>query len=202
MTLHTRIAVLAPIPVRELFEFVNRELLHTADTIVEDEENTSFDIDHFKATGERRWLPNGTWNLGNKGGQGFDAWFWIEYRPDGPLRSEDVYEEDDGPRYVIDPAMALEINFDTGYAFKDSATGAGCGDLHAWYITRLAEWFAERHVEWSWYNEFTGEWHGEDLSALTALDRFGRHELGDPSKLAQAARRGEVLGLRWTTTGA
>jgi len=201
MTLHTRIAVLAPVPVRELFEFVNTELLRAIDPVTVNQENTDFDSDHFAATGERRRIPNGTRELGNKVGQGFDAWFWIDYRPDGPLHPKPLYldencDETDEPvewaedgepsqLHLSEPAMALEINFDTGYAFDRD--GAGCGDLHAYYITRLADWFAERGVDWSWYDEFAGEWHGNDLSELTRLYAGTRRCFGDPAKLQAVA---------------
>lgn len=194
MTLHTRMAILAPVPLDELHRFVNTECLgidHDSAELVHEANTPIFDREHFEATrtGEKdergieiaewRWLPDGTWDMGNRIGQGFPAWFWMTYRPDGPLRAAQTYYADgDGDHEVTDaalvtheycepgctdaheanPPMAVELNFDTAYGYT-SPQGFGCSVLHALYIVRIGRWLAARRVSWRWYNEFTGEWH-------------------------------------------
>jgi len=211
VTLHTRIAVLEPVPVKELFDWINTNLLGALNPRSAHKELSDFDIDHFRATqtgekdergvliGERRWIPNGEWEYTNLPGQNLGAWHWITYRPDGPLipkqlyydsehdeTEEEVYwasnEGEEPYLHLANPAAALMIHFDTAYGFKGKL-GGGCGSLHAAYIVKLADWFAQRGVGWSWYDEFAGDWHGEDLSALTkpygeAHGCFGDPELG------------------------
>ena len=202
MTLHTRIATLAPFNLRELHQFVNDELLGLRGRPVKiaDKDNTRFDRAHFEATrtgqkdargvevGERRWVPDGTRELGNEVGQGFAAWFWIDYRPDGWLHPTPVYYDEhydetyepvewaeDGEPPTLhesNPAMCVELNFDTAYGYKHP-TGYGCGTLHAIYIARLGAWFDERRIEWCWYNEFTDEWH-DGYDGLSGLVDSGR----------------------------
>jgi len=78
--------------------------------------------------------------------------------------------------------MAVEVNFDTAYGYK-AANDAGCGDLHAAFIVRIGEWLDARGVDWSWYNEFTGDWHGRDVTSMTQRDQYGHLLFGDPPTL-------------------
>jgi hypothetical protein len=191
MTLHTRIAVLDPVPLEELFAWVNSTLIHTRpDTAQYNREEEMFDLDHFVATGgqdggERRYVPDnsGNWTMGNEMDQGYDAAFWIDYRLDGALHPEPLYYDadyehtteavywapEDGADLVLhpaSPAMVAELNFDTTYGYREGELG--CGELHACYILAIGEWLSARGASMSWYNEFTGEWHPgtENLGGL------------------------------------
>lgn len=201
MTLHTRMAAMQPFPVRELLDYVNAELLRAKDPEIKDEDNTKFDLAHFEATktgeknekgieiGERRWIPDGTRQLGNRLGQGFGAWFWMDYRPDGMLRDKPVYydeNEDETEEPVVwksdgqvHPStwhipMCVEINFDTTYGYK--VAGAGCADLHAYMIIKIGEWLDARQIDWYWFDEFRGEWHHQLDDGK--LEQFGTAERG------------------------
>jgi hypothetical protein len=216
MTLHTRMAVLEPVPVKELFDWINAELLGAPDAKYKHEELTDFDSELFKATqtgekdergvliGERRWIPNGKWEYSNDPGQGLGAWMWVKYRPDGPLHPKPLYydsdyDETDEPVYwasdeedeqeptlhLSEPAMALEINFDTAYGYG-RGEGYGCGDLHAAMIVRIGEWLDARGVGWLWYNEFYGTWHERDDHSYSETNEHGHFRLGDPA-LGEAA---------------
>ena len=223
MTLHTRIAVLQPVPVRELFDWVNANLLGVSQE-PEVKEETRFDLEHFKATsshwpdkrdGEQRDVPtnSGKWSISNAPGIGAPAWFWIDYTIEGSLYPEAIYydENSDETTEVTEelsqPACALTVHFDTQYSYQ--VEGAGCGDLHAWLIVEIANWLAGRGVGYSWYDEFTGDWHGEDLEALTRRyhpedprndNHFGNPELGRLRKVTDYVSVPHTEGI--ITTGA
>lgn len=101
-------------------------------------------------------------------GQGLPGLLYVYHGPDGgPLRSDG---EPDAP------AGFVEASLDTAYGYRAS-NGATCGDLHAWFVTRLGEWLDERGVKWSWYDESADEWH----EGADGLDDFGDTSIGAPA---------------------
>jgi hypothetical protein len=103
MTLNTRIAVLQPVPVKELFDWVNTNLLKAENPMTYDEQEHAHDYAAWKAAGGGKAdlrqfqipIEGAHWTMGNQMGQGFAAIFEIEYRPDGPLYAEDEYYYDE-----------------------------------------------------------------------------------------------------------
>jgi hypothetical protein len=115
-------------------------------------------------------------------GQGLAAWCIVNYAVDGPIHhyTEGFAKElkDDDPEW--EPPWynehCVDITFDTAYGYK-SPSGAGCSDLHAWFIRELAVLFEEKGVKkWVWNQEFTGEWYGPD-DPVTHLGTPTRGEL-------------------------
>jgi hypothetical protein len=186
MTLHTRVAILDPVNVHELFEWGNRNLLKLGDRVpvTYDKQDSMIDCKAWIAAGRdydkldefSQTIEDGKWTIGNELGQGFDAIFDIDYRTDGPLYPNDTFY--DSEEELENPACFAMMSFDTAYGYNDD--GVGCGDLHARYIVQLWHHLAEKDVRLRWYNEFDGEWYDtlEDLdnrltrSGHTAVDWF------------------------------
>lgn len=107
--------------------------------------------------------PTGPHSLGHPAGIGLNAWLLIYYRPDGPLATEDEFEEyeyDDEP-YCTQRACYLEVSLDTAYGYNDAF--GGCSALHARYLFELGEWLDEQGIAWGWKDEFSGEvYQGDD----------------------------------------
>lgn len=108
-------------------------------------------------------------------GQGLPAWLWVHYATDGPLRIWDEerlgWEHDPNFSPPWFDEHCLRVNVDTGYAYK-TPEGAGCRDLHAWFLASMIGWLEGQGVtKWVWQNEFTGEYH-DSQEAL--------YDLGDP----------------------
>lgn len=152
MTLHTRFVITDKgADPREVFE-VNR--------LIVDCPESKFDVE-----------PG---SISNHLGQGFDAWMWVDYGD--PLPRGECYcreYREDGDMESIcsscrSPEAYIEVNWDTAYGYRTER--GGCGDLHAGYITLMAEWCDRRGLGWRWYNEFAGTWH----QTLGELDGFGR----------------------------
>lgn len=165
----THIAILGAVPLKELFEH-GRTLLGADDSI------TWEDKEHFSDPGAR--------SIFNNLGQGLPGIWNIAYRPDAPLRMEAHRCEWDeaNERYrcapegqefcglTNGPACALEASIDTAYSYKTDS-GAWCGDLHAWFITEIAAWCAQRGADARWYaGEVSSElWEYEPMSAIGKL---------------------------------
>jgi hypothetical protein len=88
-------------------------------------------------------------------GQGLPGIVDCDYMGDGPLRVEDV-RDDDGD--VEEYACTVEVGWDTAYAYTDAS--GDCEDLHHRAIVRLRDLLPAR-VALRWVNEFTGDLHME-----------------------------------------
>jgi hypothetical protein len=178
MTMTTHVAILRPVGVMDLFHH-GRSLLGAGDSI------TWAETDGYDRPGTRL--------VGNHLGQGLPGIWDVEYRPDGPLRAEahDCDWDDEAGRYLCategetfchrsnGPACALEASIDTAYGWH-ADNGAGCGDLHAWFVTEVAKWCAERGAAVRWYA-------GEVTSEYEPVERL--HILGD----AEVGRIGSTV---------
>lgn len=152
MTLSTDIYLTGPVDAKEVFDFCNEQLLGTTEPRYKHEESS--------------WSA-GEWQYMNEPGQGFNAWLWVHYRKDGPLASEDVWEQDEDYRYLATKACTVKVNFDTAYGYNDEF--GGCSSLHARYIRALIQYAEEHGATLEWKNEFTDEiFKGTD-----GLDSFG-----------------------------
>lgn len=172
MTLSTNIYILDAVDPLEVFNFCNKYLLKV--------DNPKFK--HAPATNYVK-DDSGKWSevedpeimdLSNQVGQGFDAWLLTKYRKNGPLYTEDQYdeyededEEDGIHRYLTDPACFMKLDFDTAYGYTHPEIG-GCSQLHAHYIVALHDWLATKGVRIKWQNEFTGDY----FDGLDGLDDF------------------------------
>lgn len=139
-------------------------------------------------------------------GQGFHAITSIEFKDGGPLYTTDQtnrdlypedYDDEDGEdsKYadrLARPACTYLMDMDTAYGAKYSvAKGAaigvtGCTTLHAYAISRLHEWLAERGGSVVWENEYAGTWHDMD-------DREGWAKFVGNGEDAMSWYRGSVL---------
>lgn len=158
MTLNTSIFLTGPVDAHELQRFVNTVLLKAPDAETKDEPDTDWQTKE----------PTGTWSLDNLPGQGFDAWMMITYRPDGELATEDVWDDDDGYRWLAQKKCTVEISFDTPYGGR-SRDGLDCTTLHSAYIVALFHWAQERGITLEWQNEYTGDY----FEGLNGLEDFG-----------------------------
>lgn len=79
--------------------------------------------------------------------QGLPGWLVVHYGEDGPIVQDEEYER---------PDAAVEVHIDTAYGYRTD-NGAGCGDLHAWFISCVGAWLNSRGVQWEWKDEFTGD---------------------------------------------
>jgi hypothetical protein len=160
MTLSTDIYLTGNVDPHEVFDFCNK-LIGADNPVFTDEESD------YGPTGRRRIM--------NAPGQGFPAWLSVSYRKGGPLAAEDVWVEDgdisteDGSvyRWLDQKACTVEINFDTGYSYRDEF--GGCSDLHGRYITMINLWAEERGIALEWQNEFSGEY----FKGTDGLREFG-----------------------------
>ncbi|MGW2666093.1 hypothetical protein ACWCW7_34500 [Nocardia tengchongensis] len=156
MTLHTRVAVHGEIDGREAFQIALEAIC--------------------VAAGEAGRIPtavvrdpyeheDGSVSLGTQIGQGLPGIVDCDYRPGAELHPEPNAE--DG--YLWTPACWVELGWDTAYGFT-GRDGVGCSDLHARSIVIVHQALAQRGIEMSWYNEYTGEWHSgnEGLDTLAA----------------------------------
>lgn len=152
MTLSTNIYLTGNVDAREVFDFCNKLI---------GAEKPRFTNE------ESQWVP-GMWVLMNAPGQGYPAWLSVTYRKDGPLATQDVWvTEEDGYRFLDQKACSVEVNFDTGYSYRDEFGGSS--DLHGRYITMLNLWAEERGIELGWKNEFSGEY----FKGTDGLQDFG-----------------------------
>ena len=174
MTLTTRIAIVEPTSVREVFDECRRII---------------------GAQGARhRHVENSPYRPGaakfvQEAGQGFAALLWIYYGADAPLRPDPEYANDPEERDYYPPVdeWSIEVAFDTAYAYQ-GPFGGGCGDLHAWIIQQLGRWLHERDLSWYWYDEFNGAWHpGGDPATILGDPASGRLQAEPPPR----AGRGE-----------
>lgn len=164
VTLSTDLYICEPMPARKVFDHA-LELLKRGVTFEPTWEHTG--------AGEGRGFDNA--HYVTNVGQGLPAWLWVHYATDGPLRR---YDDDDiGWAREDDPEWSppwwnlhlLRVNVDTGYAYK-TANGAGCADLHAWFVSEMWAWLSDQGTtRAAWTNEFTGEW----FDSLTELHHFG-----------------------------
>lgn len=140
--------------------------------------------------GEFAARPGNSWDLMNEPGQNLPAWLWL-YHGDGgePLVSaEDAAAHDEWCNipangdnfYPGDPECDgsghsrmcwLKVSFDTAYGYR-SASGLGCGELHAALVMALGSWLDAQGVRWQWMKESTGEVF-DGAANLTDLCRDG-----------------------------
>lgn len=156
MTLSTDIYLTGPVDPHEVFAFCNA-LMGAESPAFTDEEPG------YGLMGRR--------SIGNEPGQGFPAWLTVYYRPDGPLATEDVWDEDGDYRWLAQKACTVAINFDTSYFYNDEF--GGCSDLHARYIAMLVLWAEERGAALEWRNEYSGEYF-EGTDGLKDFSRNGK----------------------------
>lgn len=147
MTLNTHIYLTGPVDAKEVFDFCNG-LLEAKNPVFDNEES--------------RW-SKGVWRYMNEPGQGLNAWLTVAYRPDGPLATEDIYDEE----WLAQKACTVEISFDTGYSYRDEF--GGCSELHGRYIRALKQWADDHGATLAWQNEFTGD----VFDGLDGLEDFG-----------------------------
>lgn len=186
MTLDTNILIVQPYATKAVHDFINSTLLCCPDAVPGD---SAYWEQYYP---ERRYFMNAP--------QGLDAWFIGYTMGDGPVKARRFVKEvkgEDGEWHEVYEDVAegsMMLSFDTAYGY--SKAGAGCSDLHAYFIYRLAQQFGG-----CWFqNEFTGEWfHLNDaglLSAITgqftALEKFGSVEAG---RLAVEQTRRERAAL-------
>jgi hypothetical protein len=137
MTLTTRLAIVEPTPVREVFDECRRLL-----------------------GGERARYRHEEGSYCNEMSQGLPAWLDITYGVDAPLTPDWEYAGDPDERRYWPPVdeWSIVVSLDTAYAYR-GPHGGGCGDLHAWLIREVGRWLSERGLSWYWYDEFNAEWH-------------------------------------------
>lgn len=152
MTLSTYVYLTGDIDPHELFNACNK-LIGAVDPVFHDE--------------DCKYGPKGRKSIENIPGQGFPAWLTVYYRPDAPLTAEDVWVDDGTSRWLDQKACSVEVNFDTGYGYRDSY--GGCADLHGRYIVALNRLAEDRGLKLEWRNEFTGEY----FEGTDGLDDFG-----------------------------
>jgi hypothetical protein len=104
---------------------------------------------------------------------GLCAWIWVEYRPDGPLRTTPVPHSehcDPGCRNQHAPACWMEAAFDTPDGYRDDHGGPGT--LHQRLIASLGRWLDGQEIRWSWRNHGDGILHDRHngLAAIPLLD--------------------------------
>lgn len=163
MTLSTDIYILDPVDPKEVFDFCNKYLLKVTDPLIDHKPDTTWSRD----TG---WVDDPeVMDLSNRIGQGFDAWLLTKYRKNGPLYSEDQYDDDEDREepYLLSPACFMKLDFDTAYGYRSEF--GGCAQLHSRYIVALHDWLETKGVRIKWRNEFTGE----IFDGLDGLDGFG-----------------------------
>lgn len=151
MTLHSRLAVHGPVDALALFDFA-RGLLGVP---LEKQIQVKPSPCHFDP---------GTVHVGNQIGQGFSAIVDMEYCVERPIRYPD---DDEGSKWYPPKDTFIELGWDTAYGYKDEF--GGCSRLHARYIQQVGEYLDECRVDWSWYDEFYGDWH----SRYDMLDMLG-----------------------------
>jgi len=144
MTLDTRIAIIEPTPVREVFEAARR-LIGGQDARFRQDDRSEI------------W---GHGVIRNEPGQGLPAWLIVHYGVDAPLMPDDesMYEEEDRSSWPSPDGWSIEVSYDTTYGYR-ADNGAGCNDLHAWLVQEMGHWLTDRGLTWLWYHEYTGEWH-------------------------------------------
>jgi hypothetical protein len=146
MTLTTRIAIIEPTPVREVFDECRR-LIGGEQAQYRHLETSEFG-------------PPGVSQYRNDASQGLPALLWIYYGADAPLMPDDEtgYAEEDRSSWPSKDGWSIEVCFDTAYGYR-ADNGAGCSDLHASLVQQLGQWLTERGLTWLWFHEYTGEWH-------------------------------------------
>lgn len=190
MTLDTRVVIKNPdVHPQAVMAFINRELLCAPDA-----EPLEWPPAHLSP----EYLAEhyaGVTKIGNWLGQGLSALTDITYRDPAGLIVADYMSgwETDGspdPDYDDDELRtdkqlvtgSMVVSFDTAYGYREGQ--AGCDDLHAYFVTRLAEEYGPV----AWLNEFTGEWHPltspEDFVSLLA---FGNPTVGSDAVQLRAA---------------
>jgi hypothetical protein len=185
MTLDTRILIKNPHSVQEVYDFCNRDLLR-----VEDPERAPWPSPHVSAEWIAQYYPAGLQKMGNQLGQGLSAILDISYMADGPFTADYMageYLPDSDEKAPLGAELtelltgSMEVSFDTAYGYRrGSAAGAGCGDLHAYFVLRLAQqfgpvvWLDECGGDWFWLNLDDPEGQLEDQLDLL------NEKLGDP----------------------
>lgn len=190
MTLDTHVVIKNPdVHPEAVLDFINRELLRAKDPL-----RAPWSSPYLTPETTAEWWP-GERHIGNQIGQGLSAIVQISVRdPVGPITAtymsgwnadgtpdEDVIADhrDGNPDY--EPADrdlvtgSMVVSFDTGYAFREA--GVTCGDLHAWFVVRLAEEYGPV----AWLDECGGDWYPLDGKNIQQVYDLADH-LGDPGK--------------------
>jgi hypothetical protein len=152
MTLHTQIITHEPVDAKELHSWVNEHLL--------------------RAPNARYSEKPGSFS--NELDQGLDALMWVTADPAGGRHLEWWEDGRDHSGYLTEEDIAYyrEHAAPHGYTVLhlDTAYGFSPAVIHTRMIRKLArEFFGPRSIGFSWYNEFTDEWH----TGLEGLDEFG-----------------------------
>lgn len=102
-------------------------------------------------------------------GQGLPALMWVEFARDGETIGGEAHEDwcdSDCDGAYHDPAGVIEINYDTGYAYR-ADNNASCGDLHAFITREIGAWLDAQGASWEWYDESGDGWnHGPGFGTL------------------------------------
>lgn len=179
MTLSTKMIICQPVPPKQLWDF-------TLDLLTRDErmpkEKVAYEYipvgEHTFPSGHKGYQEQA--RFGTIPDQGLPAWTFLFHADDGPLKYWDAEEIEEVREIDGDPDWEppwfnehyLRFDFDTGYGYT-APNGAHCGDLHAWLVTEVAQWLAERGVtKVVWQLEYDGTWH-----EITEI-----HRLGDPER--------------------
>jgi hypothetical protein len=159
MTLTTKIAIVEPTPVREVFDACRRLL-----------SGEGVPFTHDLST----W-KDGVTVYRNQAGAGLHALLWVEYGADAPLVPSPESADDPDERSYYPPVdqWSVVVYFDTTYGYRGDH-GGSCDDLHAWLIRELGHWLSERGLTWLWNEEYNGEWH----PSTDPVDAFGDPERG------------------------
>jgi len=155
MTLSTVIVVEKPIDPKELFFWVNKNLLRTSTPVFTEKKDS----------------------ICNSPGQGLDALFLLYhnngerlegrgYFDESDFDPEDYFSEEDriSDRDRAEESQRLHndgyvyLDFDTAYGYS-GPDGLGCNELHAFFIISLVKHLAETGNSLHWKDEYSGEWH-------------------------------------------
>lgn len=186
MTLDTHIVIKNPdVSPETVLGFINRELLRAEAPRRSDRPTESDLTDSFW----RKYYV-GRSCIGNASGQGLGAIAEVWFRTPvgvGPITAwyqtgwncdGSIDEDEAGERDLVDFSLvtgAMVVSFDTAYGYQQA--GAGCGDLHAYFIERL---FLE-YGPLAWLDESYGEWFELSDASSEEQGTALRTRLGDPA---------------------
>lgn len=119
--------------------------------------------------------PKGSVRRNTMVGIGLAAWCFMYYNTDGSEIARDEHDTDDPEAVDWDedifyvPRSYIRIDFDTAYGYRGPGD-EGCSDLHGRIVTYLAGIVTAHGGEYTWKDEFTGEW----FTDLTHVPDFGK----------------------------
>lgn len=153
MTQTTHVRIVDPVPVAEVFTECRR-LLHAGDNIeIIDEWVYQWGGTPDHSARVMRHDP----------GVGLAAWLWARYAIERPLPVKQDESELDEIGEAIVPHW-IDVSFDTTFDMAN--------DVHAYLVTELGVWLANRGIRFQWRHEYTGTWY----EALQCVEEH----LGDP----------------------